>query len=100
MLIVFRLILVIEPLNAKAQLKIAKMSQEQDFQRPVLDAEVNFDEIYLNVNKNQYADLLDFLEHQDYLNNKKKFIKYYQIFQQDQTDKNARTRFFFDFSSN
>jgi hypothetical protein len=49
-------------MNAKAKLKIAKTAQEQDFEEPVLDAQIDFDEIYLNINKNQVINIyLDFL---------------------------------------
>ncbi len=44
---------VLQPLNVRAKLKIAKPAQEQDFEQPVLDAQFYFDEICLNINKNQ-----------------------------------------------
>jgi hypothetical protein len=37
----------------KAKLKIAKTAQEQDFQQAVLDAKIDFEEIYININRNQ-----------------------------------------------
>jgi hypothetical protein len=45
--------LVLQPLNGRAKLKIAKTAQEQEFEQPVLDAQFDFDEIDLNINKNQ-----------------------------------------------
>ncbi len=40
-------------MNAKAKFKIAKTAEEQDFSETVLDVEIDFDEINLNINKNQ-----------------------------------------------
>ena len=67
---------VLQPLNCQSKFQIRKTAQEQDFQQPVLNVSIIFDEIYLNINKNQYSDLLDLLEYTDYLNMKSKFIKY------------------------
>jgi len=40
-------------LNATAKFKIAKTAEEQHFSEPVVDVEIDFDEINLNINKNQ-----------------------------------------------
>jgi hypothetical protein len=45
--------IVLRSLNAREKLKIAKTAQEQDFEQPILDGQIDFDEIYLNINKNQ-----------------------------------------------
>ncbi|CAF4701941.1 unnamed protein product, partial [Rotaria sp. Silwood2] len=50
------------PLNCQAKLKIAKTAQEQDFEETVLATDIDFEDIYLNINRNQYSDLLDVLE--------------------------------------
>ncbi|CAF1526684.1 unnamed protein product, partial [Rotaria sordida] len=70
---------IIQPLNCQAKLKIAKTAQEQDFTEAVLITNIDFEDIYLNINRNQYSDLLDVLEFQDYLNMKSKYIQYYTI---------------------
>ncbi|CAF1173038.1 unnamed protein product [Adineta ricciae] len=67
---------ILQPLNCQSKFQIRKSAQEQDFQQPVLNTSIIFDEIYLNINKNQYSDLLDLLEYTDYLNMKSKFLKY------------------------
>ncbi|CAF1531836.1 unnamed protein product, partial [Rotaria sordida] len=48
----------------------------QEFKRPMFDIKVDLDEISLNINRDQYLDLLDLFEFQDYLSIKSKYIKY------------------------
>ncbi|CAF4315993.1 unnamed protein product, partial [Rotaria sordida] len=43
----------IQPLNCQAKLKIAKTAQEQDFTEAVLITNIDFEDIYLNINRNQ-----------------------------------------------
>jgi hypothetical protein len=47
------LLIVLQPLNTQAKLKIAKTAQEQDFQQPVLTTQIHFQEIIININRNQ-----------------------------------------------
>ncbi|CAF4045257.1 unnamed protein product, partial [Adineta steineri] len=82
---------ILQPLNARAKLKIAKTAYEQNFQEAVLVAQIDFEDINLNINRNQYADLLDLLEFEDYLNMKTKYIKYHKILNDTQY-KNASLR--------
>ncbi|CAF4375182.1 unnamed protein product, partial [Adineta steineri] len=82
---------ILQPLNARAKLKIAKTAYEQNFQEAVLVAQIDFEDINLNINRNQYADLLDLLEFEDYLNMKTKYIKYHKIINDTQY-KNASLR--------
>jgi hypothetical protein len=50
-------LLVLQPLNVQAKLEIGKTGQEQDFHQPVLNAQIHFQEIYLNINRNQVSHL-------------------------------------------
>lgn len=68
---------VLRPLNVKARLILAMKPREDNFQRPLFDIKVDLDEISLNLNRDQYSDLLDLLEFQDYLSVKSKYIKYH-----------------------
>ncbi len=45
--------LVLQPLNVQAKLQIAKTAEEQHFQEAVLNGQIHFEEIYLNINRNQ-----------------------------------------------
>ncbi|CAF4280961.1 unnamed protein product, partial [Adineta steineri] len=91
---------ILQPLNVQTKLKIGKTSEEENFEAKILDGDIQFNNIYLNINKNQYADLLDFLEYEDYLNIKSKHRKYYQMIDDDvQSDKIAVKRWKFAYTS-
>ena len=90
---------ILEPLNAQAQFQIGKPAEEDHFQHPILRASIQFEDISLNINRNQYSDLLDFLEYQDYLQTKSKYIKYHQILSDNPEEKMTRKRFEEDFLS-
>jgi hypothetical protein len=45
--------LVLQPLNAQAKIKVAKTAEEQDFEEVVLTAKIDFEEIQMNINRNQ-----------------------------------------------
>ena len=51
--------------------------RDENFQRPMFDIKVDLDEISLNLNRDQYSDLLDLLEFQDFLSMQSKYIKYH-----------------------
>ncbi len=44
---------VLKPSNIKAKLKIATMPSQQDYLQPVLDAKIDLEQIYLNINRDQ-----------------------------------------------
>ncbi|CAF1265249.1 unnamed protein product [Rotaria sordida] len=67
---------ILRPLNIKAKIVLAMKPREEEFKRPMFDIKVDLDEISLNINRNQYLDVLDLLEFQDYLNVQSKYIKY------------------------
>ncbi|UJR35157.1 hypothetical protein I4U23_027926 [Adineta vaga] len=68
---------ILRPLNVKARLILGMKPRQEDFKRAMFDIKVDLDEISLNINRDQYSDLLDLLEFQDYLSMKSKFIKYH-----------------------
>ncbi|CAF2841774.1 unnamed protein product [Rotaria sp. Silwood2] len=78
---------ILRPLNISVKIKIAATPHEQDYARPVFDAKIDLDYISLNINRNQYCDLLDLLEFQDHLNLELKYIKYYTMIDNNSTDK-------------
>jgi hypothetical protein len=51
---------------------------QEDFKRSMFDIKIDLDEISLNMNRDQYSDLLDLLELQDFLSVKSKYIKYHR----------------------
>ncbi|UJR12383.1 hypothetical protein I4U23_016560 [Adineta vaga] len=59
---------------------------------PSLSASIEFNNVYLNINRHQYSDVLDLLEYVDYLNMKTKFIKYYQYIDDNEDIKPSRKR--------
>ncbi|CAF3740023.1 unnamed protein product, partial [Rotaria sordida] len=59
--------------------EMAYTPSEQEYVRPVFDAKIDLEQISLNINRNQYSDLLDLLEFQDRLNLKSKYIKYHTM---------------------
>ncbi|CAF4672000.1 unnamed protein product, partial [Rotaria sp. Silwood2] len=66
----------LRPLNIKARIILAMKPRQEEFKRPMFDIKVDLDEISLNINRDQYSDLLDLLEFQDYLSVQSKYIKY------------------------
>ncbi|CAF1542330.1 unnamed protein product [Adineta steineri] len=68
---------ILRPLNVKARLALAMKPREEDFKRPMFDIKVDLDEISLNMNRDQYSDLLDLLEFLGYLRVQSKYIKYH-----------------------
>ncbi|CAF1260195.1 unnamed protein product [Adineta steineri] len=68
---------ILRPLNVKARLVLAMKPREEDFKRPMFDIKVDLDEISLNMNRDQYSDLLDLLEFLGYLSVQSKYIKYH-----------------------
>ncbi|CAF4810644.1 unnamed protein product, partial [Rotaria magnacalcarata] len=50
--------------------------RQNEFKQPMFDIKVDLDEISLNINRDQYSDLLDLLEVRDYLSLQSKYIKY------------------------
>ncbi|CAF3586652.1 unnamed protein product [Adineta steineri] len=67
---------ILRPMNITARVILVMKPREDQFQRPMFDIKVDLDEISLNINRDQYLDLLDLLEFQDYLTVKSKYIKY------------------------
>ncbi|CAF4315923.1 unnamed protein product, partial [Rotaria sordida] len=67
---------ILRPLNIKAKMILVMKPRQQEFKRPMFDIKVDLDEISLNINRDQYLDLLDLFEFQDYLSIKSKYIKY------------------------
>ncbi|CAF1105334.1 unnamed protein product [Rotaria sp. Silwood1] len=78
---------ILRPLNISVKIKVAATPHKQDYARPVFDAKIDLDYISLNINRNQYCDLLDLLEFQDHLNLELKYIKYYAMIENNTTDK-------------
>ncbi|CAF1170061.1 unnamed protein product [Rotaria sordida] len=78
---------ILRPLNVNVKLKMAATSHEQDYTRPIFDAKIDIDYISLNINRNQYCDLLDLLEFQNHLKLESKYIKYYSMIENNTTDK-------------
>ncbi|CAF4235622.1 unnamed protein product, partial [Rotaria sordida] len=83
---------ILQPLNINIKLKMATTPREQDYVRPVFDAKIDVHRINLNINRNQYCDLLDLFEFQDHLNSQSKFIKYYAMIENNATDKPSLRR--------
>ncbi|CAF1245225.1 unnamed protein product [Adineta ricciae] len=69
---------ILRPLNVKARLILTMKPRQEDFKRPMFDIKVDLDEISLNMNRDQYSDILDLLELQDYLSIQSKYIKYHR----------------------
>ncbi|CAF0945953.1 unnamed protein product [Adineta ricciae] len=67
---------ILRPLNVTARVILAMKPRQENFKKPMFDIKVDLDEISLNINRNQYLDVLDLLEFQDYLTIKSKYIKY------------------------
>ncbi|UJR10669.1 hypothetical protein I4U23_014864 [Adineta vaga] len=67
---------ILRPLNVMTKVVLVMKPRQENFQRPMFDIKVDLDEISLNINRNQYLDVLDLLEFQDYLSVKSKYIKY------------------------
>ncbi|CAF0895845.1 unnamed protein product [Rotaria sp. Silwood1] len=67
---------ILRPLNIKARVVLAMKPREEEFKRPMFDIKVDLDEISLNINHDQYSDVLDLLEFRDYLIIQSKYIKY------------------------
>ncbi|CAF4190264.1 unnamed protein product [Rotaria sp. Silwood2] len=67
---------ILRPLNIKAKIILVMKPRQQEFKKPMFDIKIDLDEISLNINRDQYLDLLDLLEFQDYLSIKSKYIKY------------------------
>ncbi|CAF1248487.1 unnamed protein product [Rotaria sordida] len=89
---------ILQPLNINIKLKMATTPREQDYVRPVFDAKIDVHRINLNINRNQYCDLLDLFEFQDHLNSQSKFIKYYAMIENDATDKPSLRRWKFAYT--
>ncbi|CAF2933999.1 unnamed protein product [Rotaria sp. Silwood2] len=68
---------ILRPLYIKARLILAMKPRQEGFKRPMFDIKVDLDEISLNMSRDQYSDLLDLLEFQDYLIVRSKYIKYH-----------------------
>ncbi|CAF3380389.1 unnamed protein product [Rotaria sp. Silwood1] len=68
---------ILRPLNIKARLILTMKPRQEGFKRPMFDIKIDLDEISLNMSRNQYSDLLDLLEFQDYLIVRSKYIKYH-----------------------
>ncbi|CAF4906773.1 unnamed protein product, partial [Rotaria sp. Silwood2] len=66
----------LRPLNIKARIVLAMKPRQEEFKRPMFDIKVDLDEISLNINRDQYSDLLHLLEFRDYLSVQSKYIKY------------------------
>ncbi|CAF4656530.1 unnamed protein product [Rotaria sp. Silwood1] len=67
---------ILRPLNIKAKIILVMKPRQEEFKKPMFDIKIDLDEISLNINRDQYLDLLDLLEFQDYLSIKSKYIKY------------------------
>ncbi|CAF3667368.1 unnamed protein product [Rotaria sp. Silwood1] len=67
---------ILRPLNIKAKIILVMKPRQEEFKKPMFDIKIDLDEISLNINRDQYLDLLDLLEFQDYLSTKSKYIKY------------------------
>jgi len=67
---------ILRPMNIKARVVLVMKPRQEEFKRPMFDIKVDLDEISLNINRDQYLDVLDLLEFQDYLSIKSKYIKY------------------------
>jgi vacuolar protein sorting-associated protein 13A/C len=67
---------ILRPLNITARVVLVMKPRQEDFKKPMFDIKVDLDEISLNINRDQYLDLLDLLEFQDYLSTKSRYIKY------------------------
>ncbi|CAF1301171.1 unnamed protein product, partial [Rotaria sordida] len=89
---------ILQPLNINIKLKMATTPREQDYVRPVFDAKIDVHRINLNINRNQYCDLLDLFEFQDHLNSQSKFIKYYAMIENNATDKPSLRRWKFAYT--
>lgn len=63
-------------MNMKAMIKLVMKPRQDGFKRPMFDIKVDLDDISLNVNRNQYSDILDLLDFQDYLTLKSKYQRY------------------------
>ena len=57
-------------------IKLVMKPRQDGFKRPMFDIKVDLDDISLNVNRNQYSDILDLLDFQDYLTLKSKYQRY------------------------
>ncbi|CAF3939022.1 unnamed protein product [Rotaria sp. Silwood2] len=68
---------ILRPLNIKARIVLAMKPRQEEFKRPMFDIKVDLDEFSLNINRDQYSDLLDLLEFRDYLSIQTKYIKYH-----------------------
>ncbi|UJR16774.1 hypothetical protein I4U23_003674 [Adineta vaga] len=75
---------VLRPSNIEAKLQITSVPSQQNFVRPILDIKIDFGQIYFDVNRDQYTDLLDLFEHWDYIKLRSKYIKYYETIETDQ----------------
>ncbi|CAF3768117.1 unnamed protein product [Adineta steineri] len=89
---------ILRPLNATAKFEIAKKPQKQDFQRPILQAKILFQEINLNMNPDQYADILAFLEFYQYYTTRAKYVKYYALKNALQAEKPSIRRWKFAYN--
>jgi len=67
---------ILRPMNMKAMIKLVMKPRQDGFKRPMFDIKVDLDDISLNVNRNQYSDILDLLDFQDYLTLKSKYQRY------------------------
>ncbi|CAF3899768.1 unnamed protein product, partial [Rotaria magnacalcarata] len=67
---------ILRPLNIKAKVILVMKPRQNEFKQPMFDIKVDLDEISLNINRDQYSDLLDLLEVRDYLSLQSKYIKY------------------------
>ncbi|CAF4513265.1 unnamed protein product [Rotaria sp. Silwood2] len=67
---------ILRPLNIKARIVLTMKPRQEEFKRPMFDIKVDLDEISLNINRDQYSDLLHLLEFRDYLSVQSKYIKY------------------------
>lgn len=66
----------LRPLNVKAKLILTMKPRQEVFKRSMFDIKIDLDEISLNMNWDQYSDLLDLLELQDFLSVKSKYRTY------------------------
>ncbi|CAF1398617.1 unnamed protein product [Adineta ricciae] len=89
---------ILQPLHASAKLEIARKAEKQHFQQPVLQSEVLFQEINLNITRSQYSGILDLLEYHNYYDLKSKYIKYYTPIGSSQHDKPSRRRWKFAYN--
>ncbi|CAF0751812.1 unnamed protein product [Rotaria sordida] len=79
---------ILRPLHVKARLILTMKPRQEHFKQPMFDVKIDLDEISLNMSRDQYSDLLDLLEFQDYLIVKSKYIKY-----QIKNDKEEKSSF-------